>query len=83
MNLLSDFEHHKRDEEFDAAEDKRKSAKARITVYDPPSGWKYGFPKQYLPLQDESVEDTLIRDGYPKKDAKELGKWTRFWETNG
>lgn len=24
-------------------------------MYDPPSGWQYGFPKEYNPLPDESL----------------------------
>lgn len=35
-------------------------------LYDPPEGWMHGFPKEYRPLPGESVEETLIRDGYPK-----------------
>lgn len=35
--------------------------------YDPPEGWKYGFPKAYVPLDKEPLELTLIRDGYPKE----------------
>ena len=35
-------------------------------LYDPPSGWMYGFPKEYKPLENESLEETLIRDGYPE-----------------
>jgi len=47
-------------------------------LYDPPSGWMYGFPKPYKPLRpEESIEETLARDGYPKK-MMELAKWTRF-----
>lgn len=34
-------------------------------LYDPPSGWMYGFPKPYKPLEGESLAQTLIRDGYP------------------
>lgn len=34
--------------------------------YDPPSGWRYGFPKVYMPLPDETLEETLRRDGYPE-----------------
>jgi len=47
--------------------------------YDPPSGWQYGFPKPYKPLPGESIEETLIRDGYPANLAHEFGgKYTRF-----
>jgi hypothetical protein len=49
-----------------------------MNMYDPPSGWKYGFPKPYNPLPNESIEDTLVRDGYPKH-MLELARWTRFW----
>lgn len=37
-------------------------------LYDPPSGWKYGFPKEYKPLPGETLEQTLLRDGYPQKE---------------
>lgn len=36
------------------------------TLYDPPGGWRYGFPKPYKPLPGETVEQTLRRDGYPE-----------------
>ena len=41
-------------------------------MYDPPSGWKYGFPKLYEPLEGESIKDTLLRDGYPQE---EIDNW--------
>lgn len=50
-------------------------------LYDPYKGWMYGFPKPYKPLPGESLEDTLIRDGYPKQLVKEIGEdklWCRF-----
>ena len=37
-------------------------------MYDPPSGWRYGFPKEYNPLPGEVLEQTLLRDGYPQKE---------------
>jgi len=55
---------------------------SRIRIYDPPSGWRYGFPKQYLPLENESIEQTLLRDGYPQKEIDwGAHKHVRFWET--
>lgn len=53
---------------------------ARIVV-DPPSGWKYGFPKLYDPLPDESLEAWLVRNGYPQWmiDANEH-KHCRWWD---
>lgn len=47
-------------------------------IYDPPSGWLYGFPRSYKPLPNESLKDTLIRDGYPAKDAEFGAKHCRF-----
>ena len=48
-------------------------------IYDPPSGWKYGFPKPYLPLKDETLDQTLLRDGYPQNEIDQgMSKYTRF-----
>lgn len=33
MNIISDFEAHKRDEEFDAAEDRRELARERLAAH--------------------------------------------------
>lgn len=50
-----------------------------MTLYDPPSGWKYGFPKQYNPLPGETLEQTLLRDGYPQREIDNGGaKYCRF-----
>lgn len=47
-------------------------------LYDPPSGWMYGFPRFYKPLPGETLEQTLIRDGYPKSQAEFASKHCRF-----
>lgn len=49
-----------------------------MTLYDPPSGWRYGFPKPYRPLKDETLEQTLIRDGYPAKELDAFGGKAKF-----
>lgn len=51
-------------------------------LYDPPSGWKYGFPKPYEPSNPlEPIEHTLRRDGYPDDLlAQGMAKRCRFWE---
>jgi hypothetical protein len=46
-------------------------------LYDPPSGWKYGFPKPYVPLEGESLNNTLLRDGYPQHEIDRLGDQMR------
>lgn len=44
-----------------------------ITLYDPPGGWHYGFPKPYRPLDGEALADTLLRDGYPQREIDNGG----------
>lgn len=57
-------------------------------LYDPPSGWKYGFPKPYRPRisngKVEELRDTLIRDGYPLHEIKSCGDMlhVRFFKPN-
>lgn len=33
---------------------------------DPPSGWKYGFPRLYDPAKDGQMRLWLVKNGYPK-----------------
>lgn len=51
---------------------------AAKVFYDPPGGWRYGFPKPYLPVEDEPLEQTLVRDGYPAKEAEFGARHCRF-----
>lgn len=56
--------------------------KYKRVMYDPPSGWQFGFPKVYRPLPGETLEDTLRRDGYPERElAQGMAEHVRFWET--
>lgn len=55
---------------------------AKVTYYDPPSGWQYGFPKVYAPLPEESFEETLLRDGYPRHLLDLAMLATRYWEAD-
>ena len=49
-------------------------------MYDPPVGWRYGFPRPYRPLPNEELKDTLLRDGYPQKEIDNGGaKHVRFF----
>lgn len=55
-------------------------------ICDPPSGWKYGFPKQVPDDIRDGDESTfiqwLVQSGYPKSIIDSLGKhfFLRFWE---
>lgn len=52
-----------------------------VTMCDPPSGWRYGFPK---PIPDEVTEviPWLLSEGYPQEEIDKLGKHfcCRYWE---
>jgi hypothetical protein len=56
--------------------------KSKKRIYDPPSGWMYGFPKEYNPLPTETIEETLRRDGYPEH-LMNVAKYTRVWLNEG
>ena len=54
----------------------------RMKMIDPPSGWKYGFPK---PIPDDRINDQLVwlvEEGYPQKEIDNLGEYffCRTWE---
>ncbi len=54
----------------------------RVLIVDPPSGWKYGFPKE-CPLDvwenDSAYERWLLDQGYPKDDIKLALTYSRAW----
>lgn len=59
---------------------------SKVTMCDPPSGWRYGFPKP-LPkdLPDgESVIPWLLSEGYPQKEIDNCGDYfyCRYWEVD-
>lgn len=39
---------------------------------DPPSGWKYGFPRPYDPVLGQSIDEWLLANGYPQN---EIDQW--------
>lgn len=58
--------------------------KQKIIHIDPPSGWKYGFPK---PIPEDRRNDSLtwlVEQGYPQSLIDELGEHfycnCRYWE---
>ena len=57
-----------------------------VTIIDPPSGWKYGFPKpvpdNYRDMTWEKKEAWLISEGYPKLEIERCGNhfYCRYWE---
>lgn len=37
---------------------------------DPPQGWRYGFPKLYVPAKGGDMTEWMIRNGYPETLAR-------------
>jgi len=48
---------------------------------DPPSGWRYGFPK-ILPKDVKNIEKWLVSEGYPQKEIDSCGQHfhIRCWD---
>ena len=51
---------------------------------DPPSGWKYGFPKP-IPFEvseNGGTQSWLLENGYPQSEIDACGDYffVRFWE---
>lgn len=53
----------------------------KLTYIDPPSGWRYGFPKVF-PDGVQDVKCWLIDNGYPEAEILASGKYfnCRFWQ---
>ena len=49
---------------------------------DPPSGWKYGFPKVYDREVDGNCTEWMLKNGYPQKEIDSCGDhfYVRQWE---
>jgi len=55
------------------------------TIIDPPSGWKYGFPKE-IPQEiigkgELPLITWLVQEGYPQSEIDALGEYfhCRYW----
>lgn len=44
---------------------------ARPYWVDPPSGWRYGFPRLYDPQTDGDMTEWIIAHGYPEHLARQ------------
>lgn len=51
---------------------------------DPPSGWRYGFPRVIPEDRRDEIEKWLVENGYPQSEIDSLGKYfyvnVRMWE---
>lgn len=48
--------------------------KKKVIMFDPPSGWKYGFPKP-IPDNCEDVLAWIVAEGYPQKEIDRMGDY--------
>jgi len=50
-----------------------------VTWVDPPSGWRYDFPKLWDGKGD--VMEWIVKNGYPKREIDRLGDqfFMRYW----
>ena len=51
---------------------------SKVLMCDPPSGWKYGFPKPvheeyYLLGDDFNMKHWLVSEGYPQTEIDDYG----------
>jgi hypothetical protein len=46
---------------------------------DPPSGWRYGFPKIWNSLEQPNLRDFLIENGYPVNEVPFALNYIRMW----
>lgn len=54
-----------------------------VLMVDPPSGWKYDFPKPLPDPRPENMISWFIEQGYPQKEIDACGEhfYSRYWET--
>lgn len=53
-----------------------------VMIFDPPSGWKYGFPKK-IPkdiLENKQIDKWLVDCGYPESMLELARMASRMWE---
>lgn len=49
-------------------------------VVDPPSGWKYGFPRIWDKDKYPTLTHLLVSYNYPQADLELANRYTRMWE---
>lgn len=49
-------------------------------MIDPPSGWKYGFPRKYEGDKDGDMGEFLLHHGYPIDDIDFALRHMRCWK---
>ena len=57
-------------------------AKVKVLLIDPPSGWRYGFPKIYPEEANGRTLEWLVEVGYPQWEIDKMKEhfYSRYWE---
>lgn len=50
----------------------------KVKYIDPPSGWRYGFPR-ILPDDTTDLRQWFLDNGYPEKDIDLALNYSRYW----
>jgi len=53
-----------------------------VTYIDPPSGWRYGFPKVFPKEAHDRTLEWLVEEGYPQWEIDKMKKhfYCRYWQ---
>lgn len=51
----------------------------KVTIIDPPEGWRYGFPRP-LPDDVKNIDEWLVSCGYPRELTEKSWFYYRCWE---
>jgi len=55
----------------------------KFLMIDPPSGWKYGFPRPLDKKVDQPLEEWLVENGYPQELIdKGMTRHCRYFESD-
>lgn len=49
---------------------------------DPPSGWRWGFPKMWDPRTDPDIKQWFIEQGLPETELEFAMNWSRYWSAD-
>jgi hypothetical protein len=57
-------------------------AKVKVTMIDPPSGWRYGFPRVLPEEAKDRTQEWMIEQGYPQFEIDKMKEhfYCRYWE---
>lgn len=55
----------------------------KVLMIDPPSGWRYGFPKAMHQEERHRTLAWLVENGYPQEEIDGYGNhfYVRIWES--